>query len=85
MSEDMSNVDTAWLRMEQPNNLMMITGVFVFDQPLDFERFSATLEQRFLCFDRFRQRVVETRRGYRWEADPHFDIDRKSTRLNSSH
>lgn len=74
MSEDMSNVDTAWLRMEQPNNLMMITGVFVFDQPLDFERFSATLEQRFLCFDRFRQRVVETRRGYRWEADPHFDI-----------
>lgn len=74
MSEDMSNVDTAWLRMEQPNNLMMITGVFVFDQPLDFERFSATLEQRFLCFDRFRQRVVETRRGYRWELDPHFDI-----------
>lgn len=74
MSEDMSNVDTAWLRMEQPNNLMMITGVFVFDQPLDFDRFSATLEQRFLCFDRFRQRVVETRRGYRWEADPHFDI-----------
>jgi len=70
----MSNVDTAWLRMEQPNNLMMITGVFVFDQPLDFERFSATLEQRFLCFDRFRQRVVETRRGYRWELDPHFDI-----------
>lgn len=74
MSEEMSNVDTAWLRMELPNNLMMITGVFVFDQPLDFERFKTTLEQRFLRFDRFRQRVAETRRGYRWEADPHFDI-----------
>ncbi len=75
MSEDMSNVDTAWLRMELPNNLMMITGVFVFDEPLDFERFRATLEQRFLRFDRFRQRVVETRRGgHRWELDPHFDI-----------
>lgn len=74
MSEDMSNVDTAWLRMELPNNLMMITGVFVFDQPLDFGRFKTTLEQRFLRFDRFRQRVAETRRGYRWEADPHFDI-----------
>lgn len=74
MSEDMSNVDTAWLRMELPNNLMMITGVFVFDQPLDFGRFKTTLEQRFLRFDRFRQRVAETRRGYRWETDPHFDI-----------
>jgi WS/DGAT/MGAT family acyltransferase len=70
----MSNVDTAWLHMELPNNLMMITGVFVFDQPLDFERFRATLEQRFLRFERFRQRVVETRRGPRWEMDPHFDI-----------
>lgn len=74
MSEDMSNVDTAWLRMELPNNLMMITGVFVFDEPLDFERFRATLEQRFLRFERFRQRAVETRRGARWEVDPHFDI-----------
>ncbi|MEI2690948.1 MAG: wax ester/triacylglycerol synthase family O-acyltransferase [Anaerolineae bacterium] len=74
MSEDMSNVDTAWLRMEMPNNLMMITGVFVFDEPLDFERFKTTLEQRFITFDRFRQRVVETRRGARWEVDPHFDI-----------
>jgi diacylglycerol O-acyltransferase len=74
MSEEMSNVDTAWLRMEAPNNLMMITGVFVFDEPLDFERFRTTLEQRFLRFERFRQRVVETRRGARWEVDPHFDI-----------
>lgn len=77
MPEDMSNVDTAWLRMELPNNLMMITGVFIFDQPLDFERFKVTLEQRFLCFERFRQRVVGARLGLgslRWELDPHFDI-----------
>ncbi len=77
MSEEMSNVDTAWWRMELPNNLMMITGVFIFDQPLDFERFKRTLEQRFLCFERFRQRVVEPRLGLgspRWEIDPQFDI-----------
>jgi diacylglycerol O-acyltransferase / wax synthase len=77
MAEDMSNVDTAWLRMELPNNLMMITGVFIFEQPLDFERFKTTLEQRFLCFERFRQRVVEPRLGLgspRWEIDPQFDI-----------
>ena len=29
--EPMSNVDTAWLRMESPTNLMMITGVLMFD------------------------------------------------------
>ncbi len=75
MAEDMSNVDTAWLRMELPNNLMMITGVFIFEQPLDFERFTQTLEQRLLRFDRFRQRVAESRLGgFRWEDDPHFDI-----------
>lgn len=77
MAEEMSNVDAAWLRMELPNNLMMITGVFIFDEPLDFERFRTVLEQRFLCFERFRQRVVEPRLGLgspRWELDPQFDI-----------
>src|SRR5207245_9564993 len=28
--EPMSKVDTAWLRMESPTNLMMITGVLIF-------------------------------------------------------
>ena len=28
--EAMSKVDTAWLRMESPTNLMMITGVMIF-------------------------------------------------------
>lgn len=75
MSEEMSNVDAAWWHMEQPNNLMMITGLFVFDQSMDFERLKTTLNQRFLPFDRFRQRVVESRFGSpRWEFDPQFDI-----------
>ena len=32
--------------MEQPTNLMMITGVIVLDGPLDFERLLQTVEQR---------------------------------------
>ncbi len=75
MSEDLSNVDAAWLHMEIPNNLMMITGIFVFDEQVNFERMKTMLEQRLLIFDRFRQKVVEGRFGSpRWEADPHFDI-----------
>ena len=30
--EPMSRVDTAWLRMERPTNLMMITSVMMFDE-----------------------------------------------------
>ncbi|MCG8347105.1 MAG: wax ester/triacylglycerol synthase family O-acyltransferase [Chloroflexales bacterium] len=77
-TEPLSNVDTAWLRMEHPTNLMMITGVMMFDEPLDTERLRKTIEQGMLKrFPRFRQRLVNDGRGLRqpqWEDDPHFDI-----------
>lgn len=77
MSEELSSVDTAWLHMEAPNNLMMITGLFIFEEPVDFQSLQQLLSQRLLAFDRFRQKVVEPRFGLgspRWEFDPHFDI-----------
>ena len=74
----LSNVDTAWLHMEDPTNLMMISAVVIFDEPLDFERLRATVHHRLLRFERFRQRVVEPRflpgKPY-WETDPNFDLD----------
>lgn len=70
----MSKVDTAWLRMEQPNNLMMITGVIVFDQPLDYERLLDTIERRFLSFRRFRQAAVDAPSGAYWAEDEDFDL-----------
>jgi WS/DGAT/MGAT family acyltransferase len=64
--------------MEHPTNLMMITGVMMFDEPLDTERLRKTIEQRMIKrFPRFRQRLVNEGRGPRqpqWEDDPHFDI-----------
>ncbi len=63
--------------MEDPTGMAMITGVMTFDGPIDVERLKATLEQRFLTYRRFRQRVREPRFGVglpRWEDDPHFDI-----------
>ncbi len=76
--EKMSNVDTAWLRMDHPTNLMMITGVMTFDQPLDFARARQVIEKRLLKYDRFRQRVSDSRtplRGPSWELDPNFTLD----------
>ena len=77
-AESVSSVDVAWYHMEDPTNLMMITGVFVFDEPVDFERLKATLDVRVVQrFRRFRQRIVARRsrfgRPY-WEEDPNFDL-----------
>jgi diacylglycerol O-acyltransferase / wax synthase len=73
-SEPLAPVDNAWLRMEHPTNLMMVTGILLFDEPLSFERFQATIEQRLLRFDRFRKRVVTTGGTARWESDPNFTL-----------
>src|SRR5215213_3020234 len=73
-TERLSSVDTAWLRMEDPTNLMMVTGLLVFDQPLSFARLQQTIEQRLLSFDRFHQRVVNASGTPHWQADPHFTI-----------
>jgi len=74
LREPISRVDTAWLRMEQPTNLMMITGVIVFEQPMDYARLQETIEQRFLSFRRFRQKAVDGTTGAYWEIDEDFDI-----------
>jgi diacylglycerol O-acyltransferase / wax synthase len=74
-SERLSRIDTAWLRMEDPTNLMMVTGVLVFDQPLNFARLRQAIEQRLLKFDRFRQQVVNANGTPHWQFDPHFTLN----------
>jgi len=80
--ERMSSVDTAWLRMDTPTNLMMIVGVLMFSTPLDFARLKRTLEFRLLRYRRFRQRVVHDAAGAWWEIDPNFDIDSHVLRVS---
>jgi WS/DGAT/MGAT family acyltransferase len=57
--EKVSVVDTAWLRMDRPENLMMICSVLIFAEPLRYARLVKVLEERFLRFARFRQRPVQ--------------------------
>ena len=75
----MSGADTAWLHMDRPNNLMVISGALWFDQPLDWKQLREVVSRRLVeRFPRFRQRVVESRlplRGPHWEDDPDFDLD----------
>lgn len=76
-AEVLSNVDAAWLRMEHPTNLMTVSGVLIFDEPIEFARLRALLEQRLLQFERFRQRVVDPKLPWsrpHWETDSSFDV-----------
>ncbi len=72
--EPISKVDTAWLRMEQPTNLMMITGVVGLDRNASYERLVETVRLRFLAFRRFQQKAVVTPSGAFWEIDEDFEI-----------
>ena len=78
-TQRMSHADAAWLHMDQPTNLMVITGVLWFDQPPDWDGVRETIRERMVeRFARFRQRVVEGRgplSGPHWEDDPNFDPD----------
>jgi diacylglycerol O-acyltransferase / wax synthase len=71
----MSRVDHAWLRMERPTNLMMISGVMMFETPVDINRLQKVIKDRFMAYPRFRQKVVETATGTFWQEDPDFDLD----------
>jgi WS/DGAT/MGAT family acyltransferase len=82
--EPMSSIDSFWLSMDEPTNLMVITGVMEFDKSLDFSAVLALLEKRLLCYERFRQRVVwpasQLGRPF-WDEDPNFDIRNHMSRV----
>tara|TARA_R110002020_G_scaffold21373_32_gene72417 strand:- start:213 stop:1676 length:1464 start_codon:yes stop_codon:yes gene_type:complete len=71
----MSRVDTAWLRMERATNLMMITGVMMFETHLDIRTLRKVIEHKFLAYPRFRQKAVDGPTGAFWQDDADFDLD----------
>jgi diacylglycerol O-acyltransferase / wax synthase len=79
--ERMSSIDTAWLRMDSPANLMMIVGIYEFDGPLDLVRLRDLITSRFARHTRMRSRVVQDATGYYWEEDDDFDLDHHLVRI----
>jgi diacylglycerol O-acyltransferase len=75
--EPLSPVDAAWLQMDTPTNMAMISGVLMFDEGLDMERLEVIIERRLLRYHRFSQRVRQNSGSFRrsrWEYDPYFNI-----------
>ncbi|WP_337957940.1 wax ester/triacylglycerol synthase family O-acyltransferase [Simplicispira suum] len=73
--ERMSKVDTAWLRMDCPSNLMLINGVWVVSPGITLAQLRQRAAQRLSQYPRFLQRVVEDAAGATWVNDHDFDID----------
>lgn len=73
--EPISAVDHAWLRMDEPANLMIINGVLVLPQTLSVEALKDLLTRRLLPIRRFRQRVVLGKGSPYWEDDVEFRLD----------
>jgi diacylglycerol O-acyltransferase / wax synthase len=80
--ERMSPVDTAWLRMDSPVNLMMIVGVHVFESPIDYATLRDVVGSRLLMYRRFKQKVVQDPSGAWWVDDEHFDLDAHLQRIS---
>ena len=76
----MSNVDAAWLGMDSPDNLMMVTGVLWLDEPVDRDRLAEVVRRRLLGpYPKFSMRALPTRSPLEqpvWTDDPDFDLDR---------
>jgi diacylglycerol O-acyltransferase / wax synthase len=72
--ERMSRVDTAWLRMDNDANLMMIVGVWLLKPRLSYDALCERVSDTLLKYGRFRQKVVEDVMGASWVEDDDFDI-----------
>jgi len=78
--ERMSRVDTAWLRMDNDVNLMMIVGVWLLRPAISYQALCQRVEDKLLRYPRFRQRIVRDATGAHWCDDAGFDIGRHVVR-----
>ena len=75
-AERMSRVDTAWLRMDNDVNLMMIVGIWLLEPAVPYDMLCERVADKLLKYDRFRQKVVQDTFGPSWVEDTDFDIGR---------
>ena len=72
----MSRVDTAWLRMDNDVNLMMIVGVWLLTPAIGIEALRQRIQDKLLKYERFRQTAVVDAMGANWVTDEAFDLSR---------
>ncbi len=74
--EPLNRVDAAWLRMDEPGNLMIVNAVMMLQDRMPFEQYRDLVVARLGTIPRLRQRLVGPALGFGalcWEQDPDFD------------
>ena len=79
--ERVSSVDTTWLRMDRPQNLMLIVAVWMLEGPVALDKLESQLAERQLTYRRYRQKVEFASGVPYWCDDPHFDLAHHMKRL----
>jgi WS/DGAT/MGAT family acyltransferase len=73
-------VDIAWLRMDDPTNLMHVQGVLPLAGEVTWEEAAEPFRERIEKIPRFRQRIAVDDSGrFLWVDDPAFDLRRHLT------
>ena len=72
----MPRVDTAWLRMDNDVNLMLIVGVWLLTPAITLGALRACVSSRLLQYERFRHKAVPDAMGAAWVEDADFDVAR---------
>ncbi len=72
--ERMSRVDTAWLRMDNDVNLMMIVGVWLLTPAITLQALQQRIQEKLLKYPRFGHKVVVDAMGAAWVPDEKLDI-----------
>ncbi|HSK27515.1 MAG TPA: wax ester/triacylglycerol synthase family O-acyltransferase [Jiangellales bacterium] len=78
-------VDTIWLNMDRPDNLMVIDAVMWFDEPVDWDRLEKVIQHRLVDrYPVFRQRPLPglpPLTSPQWEDDEEFALERHLRRV----
>jgi len=64
----MSSVDEVFVRIEQPSQLMLVSGLYIFDEPLTEEALIVQLDKWVRMFPTFQSRLV----GKEWKLMPNY-------------
>ncbi len=79
------SVDSVWLNVDRPNNLMVIEALVLLDRPIATRRLTVLLQDRLVRpYPIFRQRVTRPRFPFdaaRWDDDPDFALSRHIRRV----
>jgi diacylglycerol O-acyltransferase / wax synthase len=82
----MPDADAVWLGMDSPDNLMIVTAVLRFAEPVDWDRFTATVWERLVgTYPTFGQRAVPSPGPFEspaWSDDVDLDLDQHLVRVD---